>query len=122
MTSIAMQTKPDPKKIIRFKGVDVFYPSPNTQDRMTCLACGSDMTVQRGAYGPTGWAESMGRGAHKHDVFTCPNSGHDWHTQIIKIKEEIQKTASGVLADMMQKEIDLILLSKEATKKVTTSW
>lgn len=57
------------------------------------------------------------------DIFTCPNAGQDWHSQIIALGRERQATASKKLDDLLAEEIRDILITREATKpNMGSSW
>jgi hypothetical protein len=84
---------------------------------MNCRACGDNMDVKRNVNGPTSWAESMGKGKHLHDCFTCPNAGLDWHDQLIALDRELRKTSSNLVAKMIEAEIKEVKETRVATRK-----
>lgn len=98
-------------------GYDHFTPSPGTQNEMFCNACRDKMDVKRGVNGPTSWAESMGGGKHLHDNFTCPNSGADWHDQLIALDKELHKTSSSKVAALIEAEIEELRYLRVCTRK-----
>lgn len=100
------------------KGYDTFAPSPGAEKEMSCKVCGTVCDCSRNAYGPTGFAESVGGMGHAHDRFTCPNTDEDWHKQVIGLMREIENTASGSLRAMMTTDIRSILKIQEINKFV----
>lgn len=98
-------------------GYDHFTPAPDTHREMFCNACGDSMDVQRGVNGPTSWAESMGKGKHLHDKFTCPNSGEDWHDQLIALDKELRKTSAARIASLIEAEIAEVKATRVCTRK-----
>ena len=89
-----------------YSGYDSFTPDPGEWTDCECGGCGAKMNVKRDCEGPTSYVMAMGKSTRKYDHFTCPNSGKEWHTQIIKLKEEIKDTVSVKLKKVLQSEID----------------
>jgi hypothetical protein len=101
-------------------GYDVVFSEPGSENGpVYCSTCATEMDCQRNVLGTTSWGEAMAGRKHKFDQYTCPNAGTDWHNQVIGLLKEIAKTPSQYLAEILRKEIESILKSKEATKKVT---
>jgi hypothetical protein len=98
-------------------GYDYFTPEPGTQIDMFCKACRDKMDVERNVNGPTSWAESMGKGKHLHDKFICPNSGEDWHDQLIALDKEMRKTSSSQVAALIESEIEEVRRTRVCTRK-----
>ena len=92
-------------------GYDIFTPDPGTHDSMICMTCNSKMDVRRNVFGPTGSVEARSGSGHLHDVFTCKNSGRDWHNKVIDLMEEKRKTKSDKISSILQEEIDEVLSS-----------
>jgi hypothetical protein len=98
-------------------GWDHFTPDPGTQEKMFCIVCDAEMDVKRNVNGATSWAESMGRGKHLHDSFSCPNVGKGWHSQVRILKERIEKESSQSIAEILEKELKVVLETKKTTRK-----
>jgi hypothetical protein len=117
MTRARKPTKTTPTRIL---GGDEYYtPDANEViDAVYCRTCGDEMGVEPEVEGATGFAEAMAGRSHKHHFYTCPNVEANWHVQVIRLRKEIQETASAALAKIMQKEIKQILKTRKATKVV----
>jgi len=87
-------------------------PEQGKMKTADCGICGSPMNVKRNVLGPTSWIESMGRGEHLHDSFTCPNFEEDWHEKIVKLKSEARNTASDKIKKILEEEVIEILEAK----------
>lgn len=95
---------------------DSYMPDPDTEDRVACGVCGTEMHVNRGCFGPTSFVSAIGGSKRKHDAFFCPNRDKDWHKQVVALRREAKKTASSRLAAMLVEEAEQILEQKEPTK------
>ena len=60
-------------------GLDAFFAAPGTWAARRCQVCGALCDVRRDVLGPTSMVEALGRKAHLHDAFHCPNTGSAWH-------------------------------------------
>lgn len=98
-------------------GYDHFTPDPGKFKEMECAVCRDKMDVRRNVNGPTGMAEAMGGGKHLHDSFSCPNSGEDWHDQLIALDKELRKTSSSAIAAILEKEIEEVRKLRICTRK-----
>lgn len=107
----------EPAKILA-SGWESFSAASGTVESMNCRVCGSVMDVERGINGPTSWAEAMAEGKHLHDSFTCPYAHSDWHVQVLRLRELIEKTPSFRLQKMLEEEVAELLETRVATKKV----
>jgi hypothetical protein len=102
-------------------GIDYFTPLAGTQTTMRCQACKEELDVQRdilrtkGKFGNTLPADSH----REEDVFTCRHAGEEWHSQIIALLKEIDRTASQKLASLLESEIVEICRTRQVTKKLT---
>ena len=92
---------------------------PGKRDKMNCNVCSSNMDVKRNVYGPTGMAEAMAKKGHSHDSFTCPHVDKDWHRQASKILRELENTSSPTLEELLKKDMEKIIETRKATKKVS---
>lgn len=89
------------------------------QEKMYCGVCGDLMVAKFGINGPTGSAEAMAGNKHLHDRYTCPNREKDWHEQVVALRMERNDSASAMIGEILDKEIELVLEQREATKKVS---
>lgn len=97
-------------------GWDHFTPEVGTQDKMYCRVCKTAMQVQRNVNGPTSWAESMGKGKHFHDSFSCSFAQEDWHNQARILLERIEAESSQTIAELLENEVNQILEKRQITK------
>lgn len=114
-----MSKKEEPEKKTKHfhAGWDHFTPDPGKQKEMFCRVCKEKMDVERNVNGPTSWAESMGKGKHAHDVFSCQFAQEDWHNQARVLKQRIKDETSQTIAKMLKKEVKHILKARKTTKK-----
>ena len=101
---------------MREPGWDTFTPESGKQHVMRCRVCKSEMDVQRDINGPTSLSEAMGGGEHLHDLFTCSHSEEKWHQQVLQMRKFIIATPSATLAMLVEKEMNVVLKNKKATK------
>jgi len=78
-------------------------------DKMYCKVWGALCNIDRSLHGPTGFAESMAKRGHWHDRFTCPHTGKPWHNKALELAQEISKSSSKRLAELMHLDIEDIL-------------
>ena len=98
----------------------VFTPNAGkVEDPVDCGVCGRRMDVKRNVYGPTNSVEGMSGGGHNHDLFQCPDRDEKWHQQVVALRREQKKTASFSIAEILEKEINLVLERKQPTKELT---
>lgn len=98
------------------KGWDIITPDPGKHQEILCPTCGEAMDVQRNVHGPTGFAEAMSKGGHLHDRFRCRHSEEKWHIQARNLKREAEGTNSKTIEDLLLKEVEQILETKQPTK------
>ena len=91
----------------RLKEYTVFNRQCGTTESIQCQVCGEEMMVERNATGRT-----MSGRDFIHDVFECPNIGQDWHLQALKIKYELDNTASPSIKKIMQSDLDEIIATR----------
>ena len=89
------------------------------QEKFYCGVCGDLMDAKFGIDGPTGSAEAMAGKGHLHDRYMCPNRDEDWHEQVVALRMERNDSASATIGELLNKEVDLVLEHREATKKVS---
>jgi hypothetical protein len=99
-------------------GIDCFEPNAGTVENAICKACGRLMEIERDLPAVGGFAAAMSGSNRKRDRFTCPDSEHDWHLQVVALTVEVGKTNSAKLTALLQEEISEIVATKEPTKKV----
>ena len=97
-------------------GGEIYTPSPGICNEAYCGICNNKMKVTRDVDGPTSWAEAMAKRSHLHDFFSCPHRNEDWHVQVKHLKEQIKKTASKLISEMLTQEVEQILKTKKTTK------
>ena len=94
----------------RTNGVDCFIVMPpETKDSMSCKACGSECNVQRNQYGPTSFGAAMAGISNRHDVFTCPYSGEEWHQKAIRLLGEMEATASDGIRTIIRQDMEALV-------------
>jgi len=97
-------------------GWDSFSPAPGEKEKMSCHVCGEDMKVNRNMNDPTGYVESIAKRGHPHDSFFCRHAGEAWHNQVLSIKICAEEHPSKSVSDIMLKEADQIIQTREPTK------
>ena len=98
-------------------GYDTIAPLERPETWPLCITCGEPMLEEPNVIGATGFAEAMAGGSHKHHRYICNNAGTEWHDQVIALLKAISKSPSSLLDEIFQKEIALILKSRQVTKK-----
>ncbi len=96
-------------------GWDSFTPDAGKVKKMTCRACGDKMKVKRKVKGPTSFGEAIARKGHRHDHFFCPNTGTDWHNQLIDLRNSVEDSPSRFAIIKMEEEIGFILQDRKPT-------
>ena len=61
----------------------LFIRRPGKFESIRCGACGSVCNVERGAMGPTCFADAVAKKSREHDRFECPHSGKAWHDRCL---------------------------------------
>lgn len=98
-----------------------YWPDAGTvEGPIYCGYCQSKMDVTRDHCGPTSFAGAMSRSKRKYDEFICPHWKEDWHWQIVALKREMARTASACIEQIIIDEIEELLVTRKATKKVLT--
>jgi len=98
------------------KGYDILFADPGARADADCLVCGARCRVKRNVYGPTSFVEAVGRKSRRHDAFSCPYSGEEWHERALQLVLAIEATPSPRVARLM--ELDLAdLLRKRKHRK-----
>lgn len=98
-------------------GYERITPAPGKIDRWHCQICGSKADVRRHVNGPTGYAESMAKRGHLHDIFTCPNAGKGWHTSALKLLREMESTESRRLSRLIALDLQSLLDQNSGQKR-----
>lgn len=99
-------------------GFDYFSPEAGEHESVKCKACLCLMDVERGVLRTKGRYGILTE-PRKEDIFTCPNAGKDWHSQIIALIREKDRTPSTLLANLYEEEIVDIRKRKKKTKDWT---
>ncbi len=94
---------------ISHKGYELFFTDQDTVDEMRCKVCETVCDVKVGINGPSGFGEAMGRGSHLHDRFDCPHCDEEWHEQALELMQDIEKSPSPTLQNIMKDDLDDIV-------------
>jgi hypothetical protein len=89
----------------RCKEYDVFIREPGEEASINCRVCGTECDVMRDVLGPTSWAGAMAGRKTLHDRFFCPWSGESWHKQAISLIQEMEKTSSPRLRNLILADV-----------------
>lgn len=92
------------------KGYDYFPRDPGEDDEVLCRVCGVKCDVQRNVAGATSFAGTMTKSKILHDSFSCSHSEEKWHEQARSIMEEMDRTASPSLKEILNGDVDKIVL------------
>ncbi len=96
-----------------------YTPNAGTvEDDVHCGVCGDMMLVKRDCYGPRSYAQAVAGGNSLYDEFTCPNMAAGWHTQVVALRREANRTSSGKITAMLKDEIEQVLKTREPTKQI----
>jgi hypothetical protein len=96
---------------------DIYTPDPGeAEEPVHCGVCGAKMLVDKNQYGPTSSIMAMSGSKRHYDFFHCPAREESWHKQVVALRQEKRKTASAMIASVLQNEIELILQTKTPTK------
>ena len=101
--------------ITRFLGYDLFKPKPGAKKSYICRVCNAKMDVKRNYYAPKTMFDAMANKSFRFDYFTCHFSGQPWHNLLIRLKDEVKKTSSISLAELVEKDIDTIMSYQKNT-------
>ena len=64
---------------------------PGKVQEWHCELCGTKATASLNNYGPTSFAEAVGKRAHNYDLFECPHMEEPWHIKAHEAKELYDK-------------------------------
>lgn len=84
-----------------------------------CGVCHAKMSEERDHIGPRGFVQAMAQSTSVYDVFQCPNTGLDWHDQVIALRNAAKDTPSTKIETLLREEAFEILSNRQATKKVS---
>lgn len=87
------------------KGYDIIYAEPDTLDEVRCRVCGATCDEKRGVPTASSFAESLSGSNRIRDVFTCPHAATEWHVLALKLVQEIERTPSKRLAELMRLDL-----------------
>ncbi len=82
---------------------------PGEISEMKCKVCGTVCDVERNCKGMKSMGAAMAGMLNDHDQFTCPRSADEWHIRARKLMEEIARTPSKRLSQIMQDELEELL-------------
>lgn len=100
-----------------------YTPDPGTypsEEPILCGVCGDRMELNGNCHGPRGYAQAMSGSKSYYDSYNCPNQTEDWHMQVLALRGERRRTASTLVESLLEKEISMVLETREATKKIGT--
>jgi hypothetical protein len=87
------------------KGYDIIYAEPGTLGEVRCQVCGAACDERRGVPASAGFAESISGSKRIRDVFTCPHAATEWHVLALKLVQEIERTPSKRIAELMRLDL-----------------
>ena len=104
-----------PKKKMTIERVhtDHYCPEPGTCDQALCGFCSTVMTEKRDCFGPTGWAEAMGKHGHAYDQFNCPHREEGWHKKIVALLQQGDEHLCRQVREMYIAEVNQILAAND---------
>jgi len=108
---------PSQQRAIAHKGYDVFYTEPNTKQEIKCKVCAAICCVNRNAKGSTGFLSAISGNHTLHDKFYCPNTGRDWHIIALALTQEVEKTASKSIANLIKLELRKLIDKNKKSQK-----
>lgn len=94
------------------KGYTFFTTQLNIVEKMECKVCGSICDENRGVLGPMGFAQALAHSKTLHDEFSCPYSEEKWHEQALGLFQEIEKSNSPALKQIMNDDLKKIIENK----------
>lgn len=98
---------------------DYAFPDAGKFESIDCGICGTKMNVKRNVFGPTSFGAAMAKKGRQHDAFSCPHRDEPWHIQAKKLRDEIGKTPSRRIAEIIHAEFCHVIREREPTKKVS---
>lgn len=96
-------------------GWDYFIRHPGDIDSANCNVCDSKMVVTKNVNGPTSSIGAQFGEKTLYYSYYCPNSGKPWHTQIRKLKMEMEKTSSKKIRKILKEEIEETLNNRKTS-------
>lgn len=91
------------------KGYDIIYAELGELDEVRCRVCGAVCDERRDVPTAAGLAESMAGSKRRRDVFTCPHAATEWHVLALKLVQEIERTPSKRVAELMRLDLRDVL-------------
>ena len=82
---------------------------PGEISEMKCKVCGTVCDVERNCKGIKSVFAGMAGMFEDHDRYTCPRSDDEWHVRARELMEEIARTPSKRLSQIMQDELEELL-------------
>lgn len=97
-----------------------FTPDPGkVVGPVNCGVCGEQMKERRNVNGPRGFVMAMIGSKSLHDSFDCPFSQDEWHIQVVRLREEGDKSVSARIEAIYRDEAEEVLKTRTATKKTS---
>ena len=90
-------------------GYDCFARPAGQVESMNCNVCGTECTVERNRPGIRKWYVGGTGMGQDHDLFTCPNAEAEWHRKALELLQEIEKTPSRRVAELMALDLADVL-------------
>lgn len=89
-----------------FKGISYFSSdiSKPPREDLICHACQTKLTGVK-SHGATSWAEAIGKFAHDHWGYACPNSEEQGHDHLVNLLREIEGLHSERLQNIATAEL-----------------
>ena len=87
------------------KGYDIIEAEPGAFESLRCRVCGATCDVKRDLPSQAGFAASPASPGKLRDVFTCPHAATEWHVQALKLVQEIERTPSKRIAELMRLDL-----------------
>ena len=87
------------------RGYDIIYTEPGAFEDVRCRVCGAVCDERRDMPTTAGFAGSAAGPSRLRDVFTCPHAATEWHVLTLKLVQEIERTPSKRLAELMRLDL-----------------
>ncbi|MCB9000318.1 MAG: hypothetical protein H6540_09700 [Bacteroidales bacterium] len=90
-------------------GYDLFIEEANSSRKHTCNVCGAATEVNVAVDVARNFVNALRKSLEICDLHKCPHSEKQWHVTALKLIEEIEKTPSKSIAEIMRKDLLEIL-------------
>lgn len=98
----------------------IYTPNAGTlssDEIVYCGVCGDKTEAEFDVYGPRSWIQSIRGSKYYYDYYFCPNIKEKWHKQVVDLRKEKKNTASSVIKDILEEEINTILEYRKSMEK-----